>query len=146
MWFDHLPVDAVPGDTVRVVSIDRRGVDELRDHPRQESWKTAGQRLPVLENISPVACVVKSISSVVVAQDDGELVPRATRVTVAATEPQRQILKAAPLEVSRAVGLSLPRVVPRNSTVSGSAEKKLSCSVVTLRFKFRACLRKSSFR
>ena len=106
MWFDHLPVDAVAGDTVRVVSIDCRGVDELRDHARQESWKTAGQRLPVLENIAPVACVIKGVSSVVVAQDDGELIPWTTWVTVAATEPQRQILKADPLQVSRAVGLS----------------------------------------
>ena len=105
MRFDHLPVDAVAGDTIRVISIDRRGVDELRDHARQEGRKTAGQCFPVLEDIAPVACVVQGISSVVVAQDDGELVPWATRVTVAATEPERQILKADPLQVSRAVGL-----------------------------------------
>ena len=87
MRFDHLPVDAVAGDTIRVITIDRRGVDELRDHARQEGRKTAGQCFPVLEDITPVACVVQGISSVVVAQDDGELVPWATRVTVAATEP-----------------------------------------------------------
>ena len=42
MRFDHLPVDAVAGDTIRVISIDRRGVDKLRDHARQEGRKTAG--------------------------------------------------------------------------------------------------------
>ena len=67
MRFDHLPVDAVAGDTIRVISIDRRGVDELRDHARQEGRKTAGQRLPVLKDITPVTCVVQGVSSVVVA-------------------------------------------------------------------------------
>ena len=105
MRFDHLPVNAVAGDTIRVISIGRRGVDELRDHARQEGRKTAGQRLPVLEDIAPVACVVQGISSVFIAQDDGELVPWATRVTVAATKPKGQILKADPLKVGRAVGL-----------------------------------------
>jgi hypothetical protein len=99
---DHLPVDAVATDAVGVVAVDRHGAEEGRDHRANVGRLAGHQRLPVLEDVAPVALVVDDAPALGVAHPDGEAVPRAARVAVAAAEGQRQVLE------QQALGLRLP--------------------------------------
>ena len=60
----HLPVDAVPGNPIRVVAIRRRRVDELGDEALDKFRVGKGQGLPVLEDIAPVALEVQLVGPV----------------------------------------------------------------------------------
>ena len=88
------PVDAFLGDPVRVVAVHRRRIDELGDDVFDKLGIAECQRLPVLENVAPVALVGQQPIAVFVFQFDGELVPGTTRVAVAAAEGDRQVLVA----------------------------------------------------
>ena len=97
---DGLPLEAVLEHAVRIVPVEGGGVEELEDHPLDELGVGVHQGLPVLEDVAPVALVVEDLGAVLlVAEVDGEPVPRAAWVTVAAAEFQRQVLGAQPLEV-----------------------------------------------
>ena len=91
--FLDFPVNAFLGDSVRVIAINGGGVDELRDHVLDEVGIAERERLPVLENIAPIALVGEQALAEFVFQSDRELVPWATRVTMTPAECDRQILK-----------------------------------------------------
>ena len=61
------------------------------------------QRLPVLENVTPVARVRQPVVTVRVTQNDVEVVPGATRVAVPAAEGQRQVFQRQALQIGVAV-------------------------------------------
>ena len=63
----HLPVDAVARDAVGVVAVDRRRVDELGDDVGEVAGERLQQRLPVLEDVAPVALVRQQLAALVVA-------------------------------------------------------------------------------
>ena len=95
----HLPVDAGARDAVRVVPVGRRRVEEHRDHRLDVLRERPGQRLPVLEDVPPVALEVDARLTAGVGQGDRELVPRPARVAVPAAERQRQVLAHEPQQV-----------------------------------------------
>ena len=97
--FIDLPVDSFPGNAIRVVSIHGRSVDELGDDVLDELREAESQRLPVLEDVPPVALVGQQWFAASILQPDRELVPRATRIAVTATECDRQVLVAEPFQL-----------------------------------------------
>ena len=101
-----LPVDAGAGDAVGVVAVGGRGVEELGDDVREPGRVRLQQRLPVLEDVSPVALVGEQLPADVVPDVDREPVPRPARVAVPAGERQGQVLEHQPDEigVARRIG------------------------------------------
>jgi hypothetical protein len=95
----HLPLDAVAGDPVGVVAVGGGRAEEDADHPVDEPGERVRERLPVLEDVAPVALVVEPQAAVAVAHVDREAVPGAAGVAVAPTEGERQVRAAEPLEV-----------------------------------------------
>ncbi len=93
-----LPLDPVAGDPVRVEAVHGGGVDELRHHARQEVGVAEAQRLPVLEDVPPVALVAEDPPPVRILHVDGEAVPGAARVPMAASEPEGKVLVGQPFE------------------------------------------------
>ncbi len=86
----HLPVDAGAADAVGVVPVCRRCVQEHGDELAQVAGIADAERLPVLEDVAPVALV--AIDQLVTVVDaDGVPVPRPARVAVAAAEGERQV-------------------------------------------------------
>ena len=96
---EHLPVEAVAHDAVRVVAIGGGGAGELEDHALDVTGEGERQRFPVLENVAPVALVVEDPLAVLALHLDGEDVPGAAGIAVAAAEGQRQVLVRQPLQV-----------------------------------------------
>ena len=94
-----LPVDAFLGDAIRVVTVDRRRVDEFGDHALDEFGKAERQRFPVLEDVAPVALVGEERLALGVADANRELVPWPARVAVTAPEGDRQVLVTQPLQL-----------------------------------------------
>ena len=109
---DGFPVHAVAGEAVGVEAVHGRGVDELGDQARQEAREGRAQRLPVLEDVAPVALVVQCALAVAVAHADREAVPGPAGVAVAPAEVQRQVLVAQPREVGVAGGAARRRAAP----------------------------------
>ncbi len=92
VFFDRLPVEAVFNDPVGVVAVEGTRVQELEDHAFHELRIAVCECFPVLENIAPVALVVQDLRAVFfVVGVDGELIPRAAGVAVAAAELERQV-------------------------------------------------------
>ncbi len=85
------PVDAFFGNPIGVVAVHRGSVDEFRDDALDKLRVTEGECFPVLENIAPVAFVGKQLVAVIVPEFDGELIPWPTWISVAATEPDREV-------------------------------------------------------
>ena len=56
---EHLPVEAVAHDAVRIVAVGGGGVDELEDHALDVTGERQRQRFPVLEDVAPVALIVE---------------------------------------------------------------------------------------
>ena len=63
------------------------------------SGKLKRQRLPVLEDVPPVAFVGQQRFAASVLQRDREPVPRAARIAVTAAEGDRQVLAAEPFQL-----------------------------------------------
>ena len=95
----RLPVDAVLGDAVRVVAVHRRGVHELGDDVLDELGVAEGERLPVLEDVAPVALEVEDPVPLGVAHLDVEPVPGTAGIAVPAAEGEGEVLVREPLEV-----------------------------------------------
>ncbi len=104
LGFGNLPVDPVAGDPVGVESVGGRGVDELGDDRRQIPGEAATQRLPVLEDVAPVALIAEQRLAIGISDPDREVIPRSARITVASRERQRQVLVRQPGQV-RITGL-----------------------------------------
>ena len=100
---DGLPVDALASDPVRVVAVGRRGVDEGRDDALQVAGVRAAERLPVLEDVAPVALVASLPVAVVRLDVDREVVPGTAGVAVAAAEAERQVRRAEALHLGAGV-------------------------------------------
>ncbi len=120
----HLPVDAVTRDPVGVVALDRGGVHELRDDVDEVGGRRLQQRLPVLEDVAPVALVRQQRVAPVVAHVDREAVPWSARVAVAAREAEWQVLEHEAHEVGvvggEGGGAQLEFVDPRVELVRAS--------------------------
>ena len=101
---DGLPVDALVRDAVRVVAVGRGGVDERRDDALQVAGVRAAERLPVLEDVAPVALVPSLPVAVVRLDVDGEVVPGTAGVAVAAAEAERQVRRAEALHLGAGFG------------------------------------------
>ncbi len=93
------PVDAFLGNSVWVVAIHCRGVDELGNHVFDKFRIAEGQGLPVLENITPVALVGEQVVAPIVFQFDRKLVPGPARVTMPATKGDGQVLAGQTLQL-----------------------------------------------
>ena len=91
---DAFPVDAMPADPVRVVAINGHRIDELRYHVRSPTRIALKQRLPVLEDVAPIALVVGHHAPVRIFDADLESVPRPARVAVSPAECEGEVLKA----------------------------------------------------
>ena len=97
---DGFPVKSAFGDPVGVVAIEGGGVEKPENHAGHELGVGMCQGLPVLKNVAPVALVVKDLGAVsFVLGVDGEFVPGAAGVAVAAAELERQVLQAQPDQV-----------------------------------------------
>ena len=57
LW--HLPLDAGAGDAIRIITVGGGGIEEFGDDARDVVGIGQGQRLPVLEDIAPVALVIE---------------------------------------------------------------------------------------
>ena len=90
--FENFPVDAVPGNTIRIVTVGSRGVDEFGNETFDVSRERKGKSFPVLENVTPVALVVQVLRPIGVFEIDGEVIPGSAGVTMPTAECQRQIL------------------------------------------------------
>ena len=88
------PVDTLFGNSIRVVAVHRGRVDELGDHILDKFRITERQRLPVLEDVAPVALVGQQSVAVFVFQLDRELVPGTARIAMAAAKRDRQVFVA----------------------------------------------------
>jgi hypothetical protein len=88
----HLPLETSARDPVGVVPVGRGGVEELGDHARDQARERRRQRLPVLEQVTPVALVIEHRLAGGVADGDLEVIPRPAGIAVAAAEGQRQVL------------------------------------------------------
>jgi hypothetical protein len=55
VWFGHFPVHAVGGDAIGVVPVDGHRVEKHPDHRVDQLRVGVPQRLPVLEDVAPVA-------------------------------------------------------------------------------------------
>ena len=98
--FDGLPFETVFEHAVGVVSLKSGGVEELENHALNELGIGMDQRFPVLEDVAPVSLVIEDFRAVIlVAEVDGEPVPRTAGVAVAAAEFQRQVFCTQPLEI-----------------------------------------------
>ena len=105
---DGFPLKAVLEHAIRVVAVEGGRVQEFENHALDELGVRVHQGFPVLEDVAPVALVVQNLrASLLVAQVDGEAVPRAAGVAVATAELQRQVLCAQALEVEVVVLASL---------------------------------------
>ena len=98
-WIDDLPINAVPGDAIRVVAIGGGGVGELADHAGRVAREGKREGLPVLEDVTPVALVIQNPCPVRIFRGDGESIPGAAGIAVPPAEGQRQIFPAEPLKV-----------------------------------------------
>ncbi len=54
-----LPINALAGNTVRVIAVGRGGVNKLGNHVGAKTGNRRTQRLPILKNISPITLVVE---------------------------------------------------------------------------------------
>ena len=99
-----LPVDARARDPVGVVAVRRGRVEEHGHHRLDVLRERPGERLPVLEDVAPVALELEQRIAGRVPQRDPELVPRAARIAVPAAERERQVLRREAHEVDVAVG------------------------------------------
>ena len=97
--FLDFPVYAFLGDSIGVVSIHGRGINELGDYALNELWVAKCQGLPVLEDVAPVALVRKQVIARCVLEFYCELIPGPAGVSVAASEPDGQVLLAKPLQL-----------------------------------------------
>ena len=95
----HLPVYALGGYLIGVVAVNGGGVEELRDDTVRIERIGQGERLPVLEDVAPVALISNDTLAFGVIDTDVKQVPRARRVAVAAGEGQRQILQEEAMEL-----------------------------------------------
>ena len=95
----HLPVYALGGNLIGVVAINGGGVEELRDDTVRIERIGQGERLPVLEDVAPVALISNDTLAFGVVDTDVKQVPRARRVAVAAGEGQRQVLQEEAMEL-----------------------------------------------
>src|ERR1019366_10114685 len=55
---NHLPVNAIARDAIRIVATGGRGVEEPADHASRVAGERERQRLPILENVPPIALVI----------------------------------------------------------------------------------------
>ncbi len=95
------PLDAAAGHPVGVVSVGGGGAGKAADHAFHELGVGAGQRLPVLKDVAPVALIVERPRAVRLFDIDREAVPGAAGVAVPAAEGERQVLADQPLQVGR---------------------------------------------
>ncbi len=95
------PFDAIAGDPVGVIAVHGGGIQEFADHLLDKLRIRPGQRLPVLENIPPVALVIQFLRSVRLFEIDREAVPGTAGVAVPAAKGQRQVLITQPLQLCR---------------------------------------------
>ena len=95
----HLPVYALVGNLIGVVAVNGSGVEELRDDTVCIERVRQGERLPVLEDVAPVALISNDTLAFGVIDTDVKQVPRARRVAVAAGEGQRQVLQEEAMEL-----------------------------------------------
>ena len=96
----HLPVYALGGNLIGVVAVNGSGVEKLRDDTVRIERVRQGERLPVLEDVAPVALISNDTLAFGVIDTDVKQVPRARRVAVAAGEGQRQILQEEAMELA----------------------------------------------
>ena len=97
---NFFPLKAVLEHAVWVVAVEGGGVEELENHALDELGVGVHERLPVLEDVAPVALVVQNLRpGLLVPKVDGEAVPWTAGVAVTATELQGQVLCAQALEV-----------------------------------------------
>ena len=64
----YLPVDSDVADSIGIVAVDRRSIDELRNNIVDKTGKTECERFPVLENVAPVTLVRQESCAAVVPQ------------------------------------------------------------------------------
>ena len=86
MRINHLPLEAVAGNSVRVVAIRGRGIEELEDHAFQVTRERKRQSFPILENVSPVSLVIEHLPPVLVFDFNGKDIPWAAGIAVAPAE------------------------------------------------------------
>jgi len=120
-----LPLEALPQDAVGIVPVGGGAGQELGDHGLQEGGVAEGQRLPVLEDVPPVALVVVELGTAGLAHLDGEDVPGAAGVAVAAAEGQRQVLPSQPLQVGVPAGLQGRQEVPALGSLLQRGQERL---------------------
>ena len=101
--FFYFPINTFLGDPVRVVAVHRGCINKLRDDIFDKFRIAESQRLPVLEDIPPVAFIGEQAITSIVVQFDLELIPGATRVAMAAAESDWQVLMAEAFELRVAV-------------------------------------------
>ncbi len=100
----HLPLDAGVRHPVGIVAIDGGGVDKLGDDAFEKLREAEAERLPILEDVAPVALVVKHALIVLVAHADAETIPRPARIAVAPAEGERQEFERQAFEIAVTAG------------------------------------------
>ena len=100
----NLPVHPLARHAVRVVPVQRRCVQELRDHRRRIAGEAVRQHFPVLEDVAPVAFVGRARGLGPGA--DEEAIPGPARIAMAAAERERQVLADQPGKIGVGLGAS----------------------------------------
>src|ERR1039458_5100366 len=69
---EHLPVETGTQEGVGVVPVSRRFIADLEDHALDAAGKRERQRLPILEDVTPVALVVEDPLAMLSLDLDGD--------------------------------------------------------------------------
>jgi len=83
-----LPVNAVAGDAIGVLTVGCRGVEEHADHLFEPSGIALRQALPILKDVAPFALIDKKRTALFVLNVNIESVPGPARVAVTTAEAQ----------------------------------------------------------
>src|ERR1035437_7161885 len=95
----HLPLIAIAHNAIGVMAIASRGINKPEDHAFDVAGKGQRQRLPVLENVAPIALVVQYAIALIILDLDSKYVPGAAGVTVTAAESKRQVFVSQSVEI-----------------------------------------------
>ena len=104
MGIDGLPLETLSQHPVGIVAVRSAAIGELEDHAFEETRVGEGERLPILENIPPVALVGIDRGSIRLADLNGEDVPGAAGIAMPAAEGQGQVFPGQPLQIGILAG------------------------------------------
>ena len=66
MLVGHLPVNSGPRNTVGIKTVNCRCIHKYGNHTRDKARETVTQRLPVLEDVSPITFIIAGRAAFVI--------------------------------------------------------------------------------